>query len=795
MILHNLKVAVRNLMKYKLQTAISVLSIAVGIVTLAFTHSLISRFRLPAIFNETYYDRAYQLEFFSVEDGQQARINNDIIRAIKKDGGPRCVEKIAVPNGQPGAINAEFHLLDSTIRRGHIFKMIIDPAYADYAGFRSAITGKKIKVLKAGEAIISENFAKRVFQDKNPIGAIQMTTQESQQMPVTQLIPVTIVDVYKSLSVTDSPIDNDKLYFCTTDNISDVNFDEHCYAVWVNVVLKKGFTKTNLENEINHRIKHLGLKVKPEKVSDNRDINVVIAIQMFGYIIGVLILFAAIIGFLRIEIQLFHIRRRELALRIVNGANFIRLYSLLFTEIFVSISISVIISLILGVMLQDYCDTKLNLIVNNIGITISNLWVYSLVIGSVLIAICSFIAWLTVSRICNARNVLAKNIRGSRNHLFRNIMLGVQMSICLVFVCCTFILINAGNKVMNEFNEPDNINQFKEYLYFQPTYSSDKKRLIDEIKLLPDLDESILLNNNTFATALEIKDNQEVKEKLNGHIYFQTYFTNDTNLISKLGMKVEWFNRNIDRNNCLLLSENLYRQLKNLGVLDNDVLTMDISWSNGTALPIAGIIKSIAYDMDGKSILIIQPTIEDYPMDYLLIPKPGKGAALARSVDETVNRLEPELINKIVSNYIERMCALSGFVEAVKGGGLILGCVSLLICAMSIFSTVALDTRARRKEVAIRKVNGAKRGNIYRMFGKVYIILTIISLIIAIPACLLFNMIVESLVRSISSEITLSTLLPIALGSLTVIVLIFAIISWQIHLVMKSDPSKIITKE
>ena len=41
MTFHNLKVAVRNLMKYKLQVTISVLSIAIGIVTLApvsYTH-------------------------------------------------------------------------------------------------------------------------------------------------------------------------------------------------------------------------------------------------------------------------------------------------------------------------------------------------------------------------------------------------------------------------------------------------------------------------------------------------------------------------------------------------------------------------------------------------------------------------------------------------------------------------------------------------------------------------------------------------------------------------------------
>ena len=78
MILHNLKVAVRNLMKYKLQTAISVLSIAVGIVTLSFTHSLLSRIQLPSIYYQSYYDRAYKVTFKNVGDGEEATITKAV---------------------------------------------------------------------------------------------------------------------------------------------------------------------------------------------------------------------------------------------------------------------------------------------------------------------------------------------------------------------------------------------------------------------------------------------------------------------------------------------------------------------------------------------------------------------------------------------------------------------------------------------------------------------------------------------------------------------------------------------
>lgn len=39
MLLHNLKVALRNILKYKVQTLGSILSLAIGMVTLAVVHS------------------------------------------------------------------------------------------------------------------------------------------------------------------------------------------------------------------------------------------------------------------------------------------------------------------------------------------------------------------------------------------------------------------------------------------------------------------------------------------------------------------------------------------------------------------------------------------------------------------------------------------------------------------------------------------------------------------------------------------------------------------------------------
>lgn len=349
---------------------------------------------------------------------------------------------------------------------------------------------------------------------------------------------------------------------------------------------------------------------------------------------------------------------------------------------------------------------------------------------------------------------------------------------------------------MKEYNIPDNDSYYKEYLYFEPMYAKEKERLLKEIKRLPNLD-NIILCGKSYTSIIEIQESKEAIEKLDRHTYFLSYYTDDPILISKLGMNVEWFKNNTNHDDLMvLISDNLYRKFQELGILSNHSLTIEAFSNRDVTFPIAGTIKSIPYDMKNESLVFILPNWEESQfMQFLLVPKPGKGESLARNVDETVELIEPELINKLVSNYRERVSPIPGFIEAVRGGGIILGGVSLLICAMSIFSTIALDSRARRKEIAVRKVNGAKSRDIYRMFGRVYIVMIGISILITVPICVIFNQVVESALVELSPEITLSPLMPIILGIMIVTLLIFSIVGWQIHMTMQVDPSKIIAKE
>ncbi|MDE5871896.1 MAG: ABC transporter permease, partial [Muribaculaceae bacterium] len=319
-ILHNLKVGLRNMEKYKLQTLINVLSIAVGILTVSLAHSYLSGVKLNALYDLPFIERTYNVTFKKTISGEDANINMDIIRALKGDNGPKSAEQVVVPTSGMYGVGTEFNLPDSTVRRGSVSAECIDPDYLAFVGFRSAITGQPITELKKGEAIIGEKLAKQIFQDKSPIGSVQEQTG-----PV-QPIPVRIVDVYKSIYTIGTYRNTtrdirDELLFSLADRVIDQDYDMFFLIPWIHVVMKEEATEQQLTKEINELVKPFGVEAQMARTLDEREVSSYYSYKTLIYIISSLILIAAIIGFLRTQIQLFRIRRGEISLRIVNGAN------------------------------------------------------------------------------------------------------------------------------------------------------------------------------------------------------------------------------------------------------------------------------------------------------------------------------------------------------------------------------------------------------------------------------------------------------------------------------------------
>ena len=792
MLLHNLKVALRNILKYKVQTLGSILSLAIGMVTLATVHSFLQNFRMASINHEPYYDRVYNLQFDSIQKRQSEnsiRINGDIVRAVKANGGPRCIEQGPyAPNGRLTGGWAEFTLSGKTRRKMQLKAVPLDRHFSNFVGIRSAITGEKIKVLGPHDAIINEKQAKQIFGDKNPVGAsIRLTKNYGNYQ-------LRLVDVYQDLSLTELNMSSSALFYSPCE-LEDMDSDQF-FAVNLYVVLKEGCTPQQLKAEVNGRLKPLGLKVKTEKLKDRLSeeySSVAIACSII-YLIGSLILLAAIIGFLRMQTQLFWMRRREISLRITNGATRLQLFSMFATEVVMIVLGAYFVAVLMGSWICDYlARPQFAEITSELG-TISHLYLYSLVIGLVVMMLCLAIIWIVLSRICKRTQALESGMRRSHNHWFRNTMLGVQVMISMFFLGVTFCLLCWVGK-MADFNHiPDDERAYKQSLFLQTNAAENAQRLRDKLIHLPQVERWIPYGCG-FWQLNELAENEEFSKAAwqdNSYVisHYKIQTASDTSYLDFFKIKVNWKPK-ANRKKCILVNEELYKYMRQYHVAPNDILTVD----EMDSYQIAGTFQSIPYQgsmrTDIYSFIVIDPKNAYDAKHYILVAKPGEYKEMQIAVDRIIQKLEPAVVKPMASNLRDYMVLEMLALEILQNIAWILAIVSLAICLISIFSTVMLDTQTRKKEVAIRKVNGALTKDITKLFGSTYLVITLIAMVFAVVAMLLFHIVLSQMFDMVE----INPGFPISLSVVIVIGFIAAIIACQVRKIMKVDPSEILVKE
>lgn len=796
MLLHNLKVALRNILKYKVQTLGSILSLAIEMVTLATVHSFLQNFRMASINHEPYYDRVYNLRFDSIQKRQSEnsiRINGDIVRAVKANGGPRCIEQGPyAPNGRLTGGWAEFTLIGKTRRKMQLNAVPLDRHYPNFVGIRSAITGEKIKVLGPHDAIINEKQAKQIFGDKNPVGAsIRLTKNYGNYQ-------LRLVDVYQDLSLTELDMSRSALFYSPWE-LEDMDSDQF-YAVNLYVVLKEGCTPQQLKAEVNGRLKPLGLKVKTEKLKDrlSEEYSSVAIACSITYLIGSLILLAAIIGFLRMQTQLFWMRRREISLRITNGATRLQLFSMFATEVVMIVLGAYLVAVLMGAWICDYlAKPQFAEITSELG-TVSHLYLYSLVIGLVVMMLCLAIIWIVLSRICKHTQALESGMRRSHNHWFRNTMLGVQVMISMFFLGVTFCLLCWVGK-MADFNHiPDDERAYKQSLFLQTNAAENVQRLRDKLIHLPQVERWIPYSCG-FWKVNELAENEEFSKAVWKDDLFVSYsnvtnykiqMTSDTSYLDFFKIKVNWKPK-ANRKKCILVNEELYKHMRQYHVAPNDILTVD----EMDSYQIAGTFQSIPYEGSMKtdiySFIVIDPKEVYGATHYILVAKPGEYKEMQVAVDRMIQKLEPAVVKPMSSNLRDYMVIEMLALEILQNIAWILAIVSLVICLISIFSTVMLDTQTRKKEVAIRKVNGALTKDITKLFGRTYLVITLIAMVFAVVAMLLFHIVLGQMFEMVE----INPAFPIILSVVIVVGFIAAIIACQVRKIMKVDPSEILAKE
>ena len=809
---HTLKIAYRNLMKYKFQTLVSVLALAVGMITLAATHFVLIHFGNPAICDEPYFDRTYEMSFVKLhhediapnpEDGsvafntQKIRILEDIHTALTSGGGMVGVEKMFYVDDQHGESQILIEFPDSTEREMDMRHSLTMPEYLNFRGARSALTGEKIPVLNNDEAVLSETLAKFIFGDKNPVGNKIRYEYFNFEENRGVIDTYTVIDVVKTMSTND--VIGNWAFFCMRG--SEHKAVERFYATKYEVLLQEGYTAKDLEQAANLRLQPLGLKAKVESMSEviSRRNGSVLLVRTIVYLISSMVLLAALVGFLKMQLQLFQMRRREVMLRMVHGAKKWSLYGLFLTEVSLVLALALAVALVLMSWLVNFVEVHFRTMFDDLAWVVYGQNATILQVFCVVALLSAFIVWVALHRIRKSNTNLAAGLHRNAGHSLRNTMLGIQLVVSLVFLSGALAFTQFIGLVKEQMNIPENDDHYQECLNIDPYNSNDFVALKEYLQIPRKGIKRAIEHSRMHMSFKETRETPGAKEAL-GTDHFETYFLTDTAFFDFWQRPIKWFVPEDQRKECIVLNEALYAKFDSLGVIKNGTLTLYLGWNDDYEVwTVGGTFATLPYNhqqFSSHNLAIFRQNPYGLFGQFIIEPEEGMYLEVMQQLKDEMRRINPLPLRETVFNLRDTLTEEFQGLLNLQRGAWILSAICALICFMGIWSTIALDTRSRQKEVALRKIHGAKRGDIALLFGRLYLWLIGVASVIAIPAGILFNQFLKD--WAVSEKIPhhlISPVMPIVLSICMTSLVILLVVSLHVRTVMRQNPAEIIAKE
>ena len=799
---HNLKIAYRNLMKYKFQTLVSVLALAVGMVTLAATHFVLKHMGPPAIADEPYYERTYVAELSNgqnnyaiiKEDGTQewtfvfTRITTEMDDALFSGGPLPGVEKVT-HNASLGGItmggSMTFTLPDGSERTGAYHYYVTQAEDLNFWGIRSALTGEKIPVLGDKEIVIGEMHAREIFGNENPVGCSVLMNHNGEWKTFT------IRDVYTSERIADGVSDGMYTY---------VEGAKDYYHINYGLVLQEGTNSKDVEAEMTRRLKTLDPKFSARLTPLSKKIDEqtghMSVTRTIVYLISSLILAAALIGFLKMQLQLFRMRQREVALRRVHGAKSGSIFRLFACETLFTFVFTGIVAFILAILLIDFANASLTPYLNEFGWHIEGVYESVAVILLAVVLISFFVVWLTVRTMVHQRQSMTVQLQRSRGHALRNTMLGIQIAICILFVGGSLALTHFSELALKEMNVPENDDFYKECIYVHSYLESPK--LLEYLRTEAQDVERFIPMNHDFLQSKEIQEDSVADEE-QGTVFIRECMVSDTAIFDFWNRSINWILPPEERHDCILMNDSLYAMMERYGFNANGwFLPIDRE-----PLRIGGTFSTWPYADKTRisqryQVVHLGNWRDEEVTEVIVQPKKGAYDRVFADLTEAMQRINPKPLEPRVTNLRDSLDDEIFFIEIMRDASWILSGVCLVICLMGIWSTIALDTRSRQKEVALRKVHGAKRGDIALLFGRLYLWLIGIATLVSAPLIILFNTLLKDWARNgfiNGMAERLSPTLPILASLALTALIILLIVGYHLHQVLRVKPAEMIAKE
>lgn len=764
MIIHYLTTAIRNLMKYKLHSLISVICLAIGITCFCivnyFVGSVTQKKNMPD--NE----RRISLSLVSEENGRDFRFNQEdyaFLEGLKVEG-MGCLVAASYP------MDAEVTAIGKDgLEQPFIVKyQCVSSSFFSYDDLQ--LCCGKISLDSPDEVIVSRTFAIKAFGKEDVVGMVIRLESPYEENPES-------IRDYKIAGVANSE-------YIQKGGTVDCYFP---LSMRPDEILSVGSSieaDTSIK-DLNSRLAKITWGHGPVNVHASAflqsDDNESVAALLVRFL-GSLILLSGFINFLKFVIQMFYNRQRELVLRKCLGSDNKGLFYLLFSEIFWVMSAAFILSLVV----TELCVSVINEYIpreDMIYFDLNAIYGLQMCIYIFLLVVSMTIIIYPIYRL-RKLDIVHSFVNIQKRHIFRNAMIGIQLAISVFFVGGTLGTVYLFHEMFKESYSP---------------LSSEEEKCVISMSV-----NTVCMQKNIDAILSDIGSLPEITDRtsmssvydLGGFIYM-SYSQNgqqkgNVNMMQGDPHSFEFFKIPIDgklvgknEESMVYISEQFKEQLQKDGV--EGCVTL-----SGREYQIAGTYRALYREIPKKdlcgSVFLVSSKSSTY---YFKTSGSGVTEETVKKITEICRRYVPETLPLDIRDITDAKQTKTGVIGMIQKVFILLAVVSILLVILSIYSAITMDTINRQKEVAIRKINGASPKTIALLFGKVYLLIYIPAFCIVFPLLkLLFNDIeVESGVQGMYSWDKMLFLFFI------IAFMVFSIIAYKIYKVMYLNPSEILRKE
>lgn len=787
MIKHCLKIAIRNSVKYKVQSAVSILGLAVGFVCFSLS--------LYWIHYEMTYDHFRQ----NADRIYMVRTNDEYTEGKISTRVPYSLAAYLAQHFPDIAVAAPFHLISERISVNDKYQDAVfssaDSAWMNLMDIRIIKGNRNFMLPKDNaEIAITEEAAKKWFRTEDPIG------KEVKMLRRTKKICAIVQAENRHTNFPFDFIGNPELgktwWYITWSILikvkPDTDIEELESKINANLPaeLKQvtSIRKTGIERIILTPLSKLHYA---KDFRDDKEAGITFQYIIYFSIAGILIITCALINYLTLFINRMRVRQREMALRMIHGANIRSLVSLLTVEFLLLLACAVTT----GFLLIEICFPSF---IELTGIDTAKSSLYGeafLFIGLIsLIILTAIIGLLYILYHRSLHLSLRYNTGRSTGTQLRRGSIVLQLFVCLSFIGCTVLI----NQQLDYLRHRDLGLKIKNRGSFSVMGDMDYTPLIRKIKELPMITEVMQPDYYPIVSQLTAIGQFDNWEGLDIPI--------DTPVPVKLFLGKEDFFRFYDIT--LLAGEWLDDLSTYEDIIINESLARRMGWSPQEAIgkhiiqsyityTIVGVVKDCHY---GAPTLPIPHTgflvgeqmgLMQRSAGILFKYKEGTWNECRKALEhlyqtecspENILRLNSE--EEVYNNYLrseEMLTRLLSFASLV----------CILTAMFGIYSLVTLTCEQRRKEIAIRKVNGATVWSILFLFFREYLIMLCIAALFAFP---ITYVIIKQWILNYVRQVSISPL-PFILILIGLALTVIAGISWRVWKAANENPAEVIKNE